>query len=357
MSNRAGYAAVCALSLLLVAAPVFAQANIQPTNNAPNPFTTVEGWAKLPAGRTWGSTSAVDIDRNGTSIWVAERCQANSCLNSELDPIMKFNASGELVTSFGKGMLIFPHGIHVDHEGNVWVTDGSDNRPRQAGGAQPEKLIGHNVYKFSPDGRLLLTLGQPGGAREPGYFWQPNDVLVLPNGDILVAEGHSSNATANARILRFDKTGKYIESWGKWGKGPTDFDQPHALAMDARGRIFVGDRGNDRILILDQTGKVLDTWYQFSRPSGIYIRDDIIYVADSESGSVSRDANRQLTRTDWKRGIRIGNARTGELTAFIPDPATNPPSTSAAEGVAVDVRGVIYGAEVGPRALKRYEKK
>src|SRR6185369_8399757 len=117
-------------------------------------------------------------------------------------------------------------------------------------------------------------------------------------------------------------------------------------------RLFVGDRGNNRIKIFDQQGKLLDTWYQFSRPSGIYIdRHDTIYVADSESGSVAK------ARTDWTRGIRVGSARTGKVVAFIPDPDQNPPSTSAAEGVAVDARGVIYGAEVGPRAIKRYVRK
>jgi sugar lactone lactonase YvrE len=357
-SRRRGSALV-ALSVLLgaTASATFAQSEIRPVNDPPNPYRTIEGWAKLPEGRTWGSTSAVEIDRDGVSIWVAERCQANSCLNSDLDPIMKFDSTGKMVKSFGAGLLIFPHGIHVDAEGNVWVTDGQDNRPRGEAPA-PAKLVGHNVYKFSPDGRLLLTLGTPGGEREPGHFWQPNDVLTLPNGDILVAEGHSSAATANARLLRFDRTGKFIEAWGKKGSGPGEYDQPHALALDSRGRIFVGDRSNDRIQILDQTGKVLDIRYQFSRPSGIFIdRNDNIYVADSESGSVSRDANRQLTRTDWKRGIRIGSARDGSVTAFIPDPAENPPSTSSAEGVAVDTRGVIYGAEVGQRALKRYVRR
>jgi sugar lactone lactonase YvrE len=262
-------------------------------------------------------------------------------------------------------MQIFPHGIHVDREGNVWVTDGQDNLPRAARGAAPgtplppppAKVVGHNVYKFSPDGVLLLTLGKAGGAREPEFFFQPNDVLVAPNGDIFVAEGHSSNATSNARILKFDKTGKLLQSFGTWGSGQNQFDQPHALAMDSRGRLFVGDRGNNRIVIYDQDFRLIDTWYQFSRPSGIYIdRNDVIYVADSESGSVSRDANRQVTRTDWKRGIRIGSARTGEITAFIPDPNTAATNTSAAEGVAVDRNGVVYGAEVGPRALKRYVK-
>jgi streptogramin lyase len=207
------------------------------------------------------------------------------------------------------------------------------------------------VFKFSPDGKLLLTLGRAGGGRDPEFFYQPNDVLVAPNGNVFVAEGHSSAIGANARILKFSRDGTLLKQWGTKGTGPAELDQPHALAMDSRGRLFVGDRGNNRILIYDQEGKLLDTWYQFSRPSGIYIdRHDNIYVADSESGSVAPP------HVAWKRGIRIGSARDGSVTAFIPDPNENPPSTSAAEGVAADANGIIYGAEVGPRALKRYVK-
>ena len=323
------------------------QAAVQPTNDRPNPYQTREGWATMPEGRAWGSTSAVAIDKDGVSIWVAERCGANSCLGSSLDPILRFDSTGKLVKHFGAGLLLSPHGIDVDQDGNVWVTDcactGNSNR---------DSTRGHQVYQFSPDGKLLLTLGTPGGAREPGYFFQPNDVLVAPNGDIYVAEGHSSAEGANARVLKFDRSGKLIASWGKKGTGPGEFDQPHALAMDSRGRLFVGDRGNNRIQMLDQSGKVLDTWYQFSRPSGIYIdKNDVIYVADSESGSVARN------RPEWKRGIRIGSAKDGSLTAFIPDPAENVTGTSAAEGVAADARGVVYGAEVGPKALKRYVRR
>lgn len=202
-----------------------------------------------------------------------------------------------------------------------------------------------------PAGKLLLTLGQAGGGRDTAYFWQPNDILVAPNGTVFVAEGHSSQPGSVARVLKFDRTGRLVKTWGTFGSGPTEMNQPHALAMDSRGRLFVGDRGNDRIQIYDQDGALLDTWYQFSRPSGIFIVRDAIYVADSESGSVAP------ARTEWKRGIRIGSARTGAVTAFIPDPAENPPSTSAAEGVAVDARGNVYGAEVGPRALKRYVRR
>jgi sugar lactone lactonase YvrE len=152
--------------------------------------------------------------------------------------------------------------------------------------------------------------------------------------------------------LKFSKDGKLIKTFGKQGAGPGEFDQPHALAMDSKGRLFVGDRNNNRIQIFDQDGKFIDQWSQFSRPSGIYIDvNDDIYVADSESESVSRNHD------GWKRGIRIGSAKDGSVKYFIPDPVEKATTTSAAEGVAVDAQGNIYGAEVGPRALKRYVKK
>jgi DNA-binding beta-propeller fold protein YncE len=286
---------------------------------------------------------------------------------SALDTVFKFDASGKLVRSFGAGMMIFPHGIHVDRDGNVWVTDGQDNVPRRAPGAaadaplppSPAKLIGHQVFKFSPEGKLLLTLGkaggnQPGQPADAGSFYQPNDVITYPNGDILVAEGHGAT---HARLSRFDRNGKFLREFGKRGAGPEgEFDQPHGLAFDSKGRLFVADRSNNRIQILDaESYKTLDTWYQFSRLSGIFIdRNDMLYGADSESGSVNPP------HKAWLRGMRIGSARDGKVQYFIPDPSNTDATakgTLAAEGVAVDAAGNIYGAEVGPRALKKYVKK
>jgi sugar lactone lactonase YvrE len=382
---------------------------VAPVNDLPNPYTAVTDFFKMPAGREWGSTSAVDISPDGKIIWVAERCgmppqgseqrklnrALNSCWDaaagkmSALDPVLKFDqASGKLLASFGAGMMVFPHGIHVDRDGNVWVTDGQDNLPRRRPGqpadaplpAAPDKVVGHQVFKFSPEGKLLLTLGKPGG-NQPGQppdqasFYQPNDVITYPNGDILVAEGHSSAATAHARLVKFDRTGKFLMEYGKKGTAlEGEFDQPHGLAFDSKGRLFVADRSNNRIQILDaNTFKTLDTWYQFSRLSGIYIdRNDVLYGADSESGSVNP------AHGAWKRGTRIGSARDGKVTAFIPDPSGEgvtfamvdgkptlkkadgspaPGGTLAAEGIVVDLQGNIYGAEVGPHQVVKYVPK
>jgi len=370
--------------VVLAGAALAAQNDVAPTNDLPNPYGSVENYFKLPEGRKWGSTSAIEIDKDGRTIWVAERCAANSCLDratgemSSSDPVLHFDASGKLIKSFGAGMLIFPHGIFVDRDGNVWVTDGQDNAPvpargagggrgREAGagaaptapapsgpiGPRPGATKGNQVYKFSPDGKVLLTLGKPGGAAAPDYFYQPNDVLVAPNGDIFVSEGHGAG---NNRVLKFDKAGKFIKEWGKLGTAPGEFDQPHALAMDSRGRLFVGDRNNNRVQIFDQDGKFIAEWKQFSRPSGVFIdKQDNIYVADSESESVSRNHD------GWRRGLRIGSAKDGTVKYFIPDPETRKrpdfSGTSAAEGVAADAQGNVYGAEVGPQRVMKYTRR
>ncbi len=395
MSRFSRLTLITAIAVLIVLFrwSAYSQTTIEPTNDAPNPYRTVENFLKMPEGRTWGSTSAVAIDKDGKSIWAMERCGTivvdgkergrNSCVEdpttgkmSDLPVIMKFDASGKMVKSFGAGMLAFPHGMYVDNDGNIWVTDGQDNAPRAprgnrggggapAGGAgrggpgnQPGATVGHQVYKFSPDGKLLMTLGKVGGGADPDYFYQPNAVFVAPNGEIYVSEGHASGANANARILKFSKDGKLIRSFGKKGTGHGEFDQPHALAMDSKGRLFVADRSNNRIQIFDQDFNFIDEWSQFSRPSGIFIdtKTDTIYVADSESGSVNP------AHGAWKRGIRIGSIKDGKVVAFIPDPTVDPmkeynSTTSSAEGIAVDAAGNIWGAEVGQHDIKKYVKK
>jgi hypothetical protein len=202
-----------------------------------------------------------------------------------------------------------------------------------------------------------MTIGKPGGGAPPECCFQPNDVITNANGDIFISEGHNAGTGI---IFKFDKTGKFIKIIGKAGAGPGEFSIPHALAFDSRGRLFVADRGNVRIQILDQEGKFLEEWYQFSRLSGIFIdKNDVLYGADSES---SPTANAAVPGTPaWIRGIRIGSAKDGTVQYFIPDPEyapdVPPGGTSAAEGVAADAAGNIYGAEVGPMKVHKYVKK
>jgi sugar lactone lactonase YvrE len=375
-------AAVTALASTNMGIKADGGAPIPPVNDPPNPYTMVSDYFKLPEGRKWGSTSTIDIDKDGKSIWVAERCGGNSCLDAatgqikDVATVMKFDETGKLVTSFGNGLLVFPHGMHVDRDGNVWVTDGQDNAPRPARGggagagaptvapaapqpqrANPAATKGHQVWKFSPQGKVLLTLGKAGGGNDPDFFFAPNDVITSPDGKfIFVSEGHSSIPGQNARVLKFDATGKLLKTWGKWGNGDGEFDQPHALAFDSKGLLYVGDRNNNRVQVFDQDGNFKEKFYQFSRPSGIYIdKNDNLYVADSESGSVSQN------HQDWARGIRIGSLKDKKVVAFIPDPETRIrpafTGTSAAEGVVVDAKGNVYGAEVGPQRVSKYVKK
>ena len=276
------------------------------------------------------------------SIFVIHRCAANSCAGRPEPPILKFDANGKLRNAFGGGMFVFPHGSGLDREGNLWVTD--------AGGRDG---FGHQVIKFSPDGVELMRLGKAGvSGSGPDLFDQPNDVAVAPNGDIFVTDSHRRGK--NNRVVKFDKTGKFTKEWGHKGSGPGELSEPHAIAIDSQGRLFVGDRENNRIQILDQDGKVLDEWRQFGRPSGIYItRDDTIYVADSESGP-DTGANELM---GIRKGIRIGSARDGKVFAFIEDLESTTPDHSGAEGLGVDAQGNVYGAVVRRQMLERHVKK
>ena len=325
--------------------------NVATAQVLPNPYRQVDGWASLPGGRTMGAVGGVTMDPDGEHLWAVIRCDAtapnrfgNECLDSDLDPVLKFDMEGNVVESFGGGLFIWPHGIDVDSEGNVWVTDAvSEART-------PDGTRGHQVIKFSSTGRLLMTLGTPG---KPGVgnnsFNAPADVVVSDNGDIFVADGHGNNT--NNRIVKFSKDGTFIKSWGKTGYAPGEFRTLHAIAMDAEERIYVGDRSNNRIQIFDQEGEFLAQWTQFGRPSGIFFDDHgRIFVADSESDDVQNPG--------WEMGIRIGEVATGWVTEFILYPWGDPREVAGngAEFVAVDRDGNIYGGEPRPRRIQKYIK-
>jgi len=329
-------AAVCGESVAQSVAPVVHGVR----NDLPRPYVTQRDWGELPEGMAWAAVTAVEPAPDGRTIYVVHRCAANSCDGRNEPPILKYDYEGNLLASFGAGLFVFPHGATVDKDGNLWVTDARDNGER-----------GHQVIKFSPAGEVLMTLGQPGvGGTGPGLLYWPNDVVIDPmDGDIFVAESHRNGL--NNRIVQFAADGTYIKAFGSKGDGPGQLSEPHSIAMDSRGRLFVGDRENNRIQIFSQEGEYLDEWRQFGRPSGLFITpDDTLYVADSESGP-DTGANEL---TGIMKGIRIGSAVDGTVHAFIEDlePLTDP--HSGAEGVGVDAEGNVYGAVVRRQMLERH---
>ncbi len=328
-------------------------ADVTPINNLPNPYETVRNWGTLPDGRSWGSVSAINVDIDGRHIWAADRCGTNSCALSDVDPIVKLDPEGNVVQSFGAGLILWPHGMDVDREGNVWVVDARSANARELEENPAAAGRGHSVIKFSPEGEVLLVIGTPGEAGDaPTHLNAPNDVLIAPDGSIFVGESHTAQymdedgPDAIGRISKYAPDGTFIKSWGTWGYADGQFRSPHSLAMDSQGRLFVADRGNRRIQIFDQEGVHLDTWYQFSRISGLFIdANDVLYAIDSES-----DEN---YNPGWRKGLRVGSAATGEVWYFVPEHVSERASGmggvgAMGEGVTVDAQGNVYAGEVGP---------
>ena len=330
----------CTGALILVMAGI---PPAQPGPNAMNnPYRMLENWGALPEGVKWGSTIGIIPDGKG-GVWIHHRSDP---------PIIKLDSSGKVTKTFGKGMFVQAHGFCMDQDGNLWAGDSGPFRddPSTAG-------RGYQFFKFAPDGKVLLTLGKAGVSKAgQDTFIAPTACAVAPNGDIIIADGHfprpSTSQQDGDRLVRFTKDGKYINSWGRHGPGPGEFDGPHALAFDSQGRLFVADRSNNRIQIFDQQMQFVDDWRHFGRPSGVAITsDDSLYVSDSESGKKIAGV---LRNPGWKNGIRIGSAKDGSLRAFID--GTDP------EGLGADEMGNVFAGltrapRLSPPLLQKWVKK
>jgi DNA-binding beta-propeller fold protein YncE len=329
-----------------------------PVNSGANPYRVIRDWAQLDnEARPWGGSNGVAIGRDGRSVWATDRCSPGTtpgCLGSRANPVHHFDDSGKEIRSFGGGMFVWPHGIHVDRDGNVWVTDARAASPEELTKYPGEGNKGSVVVKFSPEGKVLLTLGKPGvRGNPPDALTDPTDVVTDPgNGDVYVAESHTNVADPNlvARISVFNKDGKFLRTIGKTGTGPGEFRTPHALEFDSQGRLVVADRHNHRIQILTKAGTFVAEHAAFGRVSGLAIdAQDVIYTADSES----TDA----VHPGWRRGIRIGSVKDGKVTIVVPPHATpNSADGAMGEGIAIDSAGNVYTAEAQLRGVTKYVK-
>jgi len=313
-------------------------ARVEPGRNLmSNPFRLVETWPTLNPGMRWGAAINFLPDNQGGT-WALLRTEP---------PIVHFESAGQISKSFGDGMFVSGHGMCRDRDGNIWAGDSGPFAENPATTGR-----GFQVFKFSPDGKLLLTLGKAGISRGgEDTFIGPTACVSLANGDIIIADGHwprpASAQQDGDRLVRYTTAGRFVSAYGKLGRGPGEFMGPHALAIDSQGRLFVADRSNNRIQIFDKDMTYLDSWKHFGRPSGITIlKDDTLIVADSESGvrlagpqgSPEGDGT-QFRNVGWKQGVRIGSARDGSLRQFIE--GTNP------EGMAADELGNVFAGLTG----------
>jgi sugar lactone lactonase YvrE len=321
---------------------------VTPVNTGANPYRVIRDWAQLTIEqRPWGGSNGVAIDRDGVTVWATDRCSPGTtpgCANTNANPVHHFDADGKEIKSFGGGMFVWPHGVHVDRDGNVWVTD-----------ARADGNKGSVVVKFSPDGKVLMTLGKPGvKGNPPDALTEPTDLVTDPrNGDVYIAESHTDvgDPSLVGRISVFDRRGTYLRTIGRTGTGPGEFRTPHAIEFDSKGRLVVADRHNHRIQILTKDGAFVAEYDDFGRVSGLAIdKDDVLYTADSESND--------RVHPGWKRGIRIGSLKDGKVTMFVPPHAVQDSADGAmGEGIAIDKAGNIYTAEAQLRGVTKYSRK
>ena len=348
----------CVLALLLswTALPAvwLSAQDIPPVNSGANPYRTIRDWAQLDLeARPWGGSNGVAIDRDGKSVWALDRCSPGmtpGCLGTDANPVHLFDESGKEVRSFGGGLFVWPHGIHVDREGNVWVADARSPSSEDLQRFPGEGNKGSVVIKFSPQGEVLMTLGTPGvRGNPPDALSYPTDLVTDANGDVYVAESHMNVESPDlvGRISVFDRNGRFLRTIGRTGTGPGEFRTPHAVEFDSQGRLIVADRHNHRIQILDKMGNFIQEYKEFGRVSGLAIdENDTIYTADSES-----DARRH---PGWLRGIRIGSLSDGKVTMFIPAHPSDRPEGAMGEGIAIDSAGNLFTAEAALRGVSKY---
>jgi DNA-binding beta-propeller fold protein YncE len=269
-------------------------------------YRPVRDWPQGPPKVELGPVSAVATDAKDR-VFVAHR---------GAKPILVFERDGKFIRSWGDEHIKTAHGLRIDPEGNVWVTD----------------IGNHLVMKFDPEGKLLLSLGQKGRAGDKlDQFDRPTDVAVTASGEFFVTDGYG-----NARVLKFDRTGKLLKQWGTKGKGEGEFNLPHSICLDAKGRVLVGDRENNRVQVFDAEGKFIEQWKDSGAPYGLFLAGDRLFVADGRANWV------RVLGSDGKARGRFGEKGTAAGQFQMP------------HMLCVDSRGDVYVAEVTNKRIQKF---
>ena len=278
----------------------------------PNPIT-------LPAGTTMGASASVTFDARGHLLVLTRGAQ----------PFFEFDENGTFIRAFGDGLFTRAHGVRLDGDGNIWATD----------------VGAHVVYKLNPQGQVLLTLGTKGEAGEwneaagSRKLNQPNDVAIARNGDVFIVQGHTPGPSGDARVLKFDKTGKFIKSWGGKGKAPGQFEVAHGIAIDAQGLLWVTDRENQRIQIFDADGTFVREHKYAGLPCSLDIGRQYIYMVNGFAG--------QILQLDLSGKVLAATGKAG----------TGPGEFGEAHFIAVSPKGELYVADSVNSALLKFVKK
>ena len=306
------------------------------TSTMANPYRVIPNWPRLGDIKPGAAIGIIPDGKGGT--WLHHRSEP---------PILHIDTSGAVDRRFGNGMFVQAHGFCQDRDGNFWAGDSGPFQDNPA-----TKGRGFQLFKFSPDGKVLLSLGKAGVSKAGAdTFIGPTACAIAPNGDIIVADGHWPRPTDaqqdGDRLVRLKTDGKFVAQYGKMGAAPGEFMGPHALAFDSQGRLFVADRSNNRVQIFDRDMQFVDEWRHFGRPSGVAIlRDDTLVVADSESSQTiggppqaPEGGGNVVRNPGWGNGIRIGSAKDGSLRSYVP--GTRP------EGMGADNQGNLFAGLTG----------
>ena len=279
---------------------------------AEDAYQPVRGVPAVPGGVKLGAVSGIATDAQG-NVYVFHRGDAAK-------PILVFDQAGKFVRSLGDGMFPFTHGLRIDPAGNLWATD----------------VTNHTVVKMSPEGKVLLTLGERGvTGDDERHFNKPTDVAFAPNGDVYVSDGYG-----NSRVVMFDAAGRFLRAWGKKGTGEGEFDLPHAVRLDSKGNVYVADRENKRVQVFDPDGKFLRQFASGVAPYGLFVTpDDAVFVADGVAHRVVKLDGDGKVLAKWGGGGR------------------EPGKFLMPHGITVDRAGAVYVAEITGARVQKFEPK